>query len=70
MDLQDMTLYERALNDAKVLRCALHAMGEQFDRFVGECMKEGKPITPTMQALSRARGYLPPGSKHGYPAKN
>jgi len=47
--------------DSKILEISLLKMSEAFNEFIAECMtSDGLGKTPSMGALMKARGYLPP----------
>ena len=56
-------------DDTRILELSLTKLSLAFDHFISECMEDGKPRQPTMQALMRARGYLPPYCVHAYKKK-
>jgi hypothetical protein len=44
-----------------ILMLSISALSEAFNDLISECMDEyGKPKRPTMKAIMRARGCLPP----------
>lgn len=47
--------------DTVVLELSIRAMSKAFNEFIGKCLDaEGKPKQPTIQAMMKARGHLPP----------
>jgi hypothetical protein len=53
-----------------VMEMALKVMTRAMDDLVGACLSEnGKPKTPDMRALMKARGYLPPSCANAFQAK-
>jgi len=45
--------------DPLILELALRKLSKAFDEFISECTENGKPKQPSMQALMKAKGYLP-----------
>lgn len=43
----------------EVYEVAIKQLTIAFNEFVGECLLDGKPKAPSMQALYKARGCLP-----------
>jgi len=53
--------------DVKILELSIKKLSESFDEFICECVdKDGKPKQPTMQAIMKAKGYLPPYCAHAF----
>lgn len=62
--------YLQLLTDNSTLGLALRALTEAFDTFISECTdSEGSRYTPSMQAVMKARGYLPPGCANAFKPK-
>ena len=46
--------------DNKILELSITNLSEAFDEFIGACLDEsGNPRQPTIQALMKAKAYLP-----------
>ena len=55
------------MNERMIDRIAIRALSAAFDEFVAACVDEhGKPRAPSVKALAKARGYLPPGATMSY----
>jgi len=58
------------MNDTKILELSIEKLSAAFDNYIGECLDDNeKPKMPTIQAIMKAKGYLPPKCKHAFKKK-